>query len=85
VRHHHEKCDGSGYPDSLRGDAIPLLAQIMGIVDAYDAITTRRPYHDAQPSDSACSILRAQVEQGWRRRDLVEEFTSMMRQAPFVV
>ena len=85
VRHHHEKCDGSGYPDSLRGDAIPLLAQIMGIVDAYDAITTRRPYHEAQPSESAFGILSAQVERGWRRRDLVEEFTSMMRNAPFAV
>jgi putative two-component system response regulator len=85
VRHHHEKCDGSGYPDGLRGDAIPVLAQIMGIVDAYDAITTRRPYHDAQPSESAFAILASQVERGWRRRDLVDEFTSMMRSAPFAV
>ncbi len=42
VRHHHERLDGSGYPDGLEGDAIPLLAQIIGIVDVYDAITTDR-------------------------------------------
>jgi putative two-component system response regulator len=83
VRHHHEKCDGSGYPDRLRGDAIPLLAQILGIVDLYDAVTTRRPYQDAKPSDVAFNILRTQAERGWRRHDLVEEFTSMMRNAPF--
>ena len=44
VRHHHERLDGSGYPDGLRGDAIPLLAQIIGIVDVFDALTTERPY-----------------------------------------
>ena len=43
VRHHHERLDGTGYPDSLFGDRIPLLAQIMSIVDAYDAMTTERP------------------------------------------
>jgi putative two-component system response regulator len=43
VRHHHEKLNGSGYPDGLAGDAIPLLAQIMGVVDVYDALTTSRP------------------------------------------
>jgi putative two-component system response regulator len=83
VRHHHEKCDGSGYPDALRGDAIPLLAQILGIVDLYDAVTTRRPYQDAKPSEMAFGILRTQADRGWRRHDLVEEFTSMMRNAPF--
>ena len=49
VRHHHERLDGSGYPDGLRGDATPLLAQIMGIVDVFDALTTKRPYKVAQP------------------------------------
>ena len=47
VRHHHERQDGSGYPDGLAGDAIPLLAQIISIVDVFDAITTTRPYHIA--------------------------------------
>jgi hypothetical protein len=47
VRHHHERLDGSGYPDGLSGDAIPLVAQIMAVVDQYDAVTRRRPYQDA--------------------------------------
>src|SRR5438046_2033470 len=47
IRWHHERYDGTGYPDQLRGDAIPVAAQIVGIVDVYDALTTTRPYHPA--------------------------------------
>ena len=74
VRHHHERLDGSGYPDGLRGDDIPLLAQIIGIVDVYDALTTTRPYHAAQPPEAAFAELREEVRRGWRRADLVEAF-----------
>jgi putative two-component system response regulator len=74
IRHHHERLDGSGYPDGLRGNEIPLLAQIIGIVDVYDALTTTRPYHEAQPPEAAFAELRAEVERGWRRADLVEAF-----------
>jgi HD-GYP domain-containing protein (c-di-GMP phosphodiesterase class II) len=49
-RWHHELLDSSGYPDGLRGDAIPLLSQIIGIVDVFDALTTSRPYRAALPS-----------------------------------
>jgi putative two-component system response regulator len=70
VRHHHERLDGSGYPDGLRGDDIPLVAQIMTIVDIFEAVTTDRPYQAAE----AINILRRQGEQGWHRRDLVETF-----------
>ena len=83
VRHHHERLDGSGYPDGLSGDRIPLLAQIMGIVDVYDAVTTSRPYQHKQPSATAIEILRREVTLGWRRHDLVEEFAAMVRQAGF--
>jgi putative two-component system response regulator len=76
VRHHHERLDGSGYPDGLKGDAIPLVAQIMSIVDVYDAITTDRPYKSAAPPERACEELMAEVRRGWRRRDLVEAFTT---------
>jgi putative two-component system response regulator len=75
VRHHHERLDGSGYPDSLVGDAIPLLAQIIGIVDVYDALTTTRPYHQAVSSAEALAVLATEVQRGWRRADLVEAFT----------
>lgn len=50
VRHHHERVDGLGYPDQLRGDEIPLLARIIAVADAYNAMTSDRPYRDALPS-----------------------------------
>lgn len=74
IRHHHQKLDGSGYPDGLRGDEIPLLAQIMGIADVYDALTTDRPYRAAFSADAACEELRLETRRGWRRADLVEAF-----------
>jgi putative two-component system response regulator len=83
VRHHHERLDGSGYPDGLQGDAISLLAQIIGIIDVYDAVTTRRSYQQAEPSETAVEILRRQVVHGWRRHDLVEEFVGMIRERGF--
>ena len=81
VRHHHERLDGSGYPDGLKGDAIPLLAQIIGIVDVYDAMTTTRPYRAARSSDEALEALAGEVDRGWRRADLVQVFTQMRRSA----
>ena len=77
VRHHHERLDGSGYPDGLKGDAIPLLAQIMGIVDVYDAITTDRPYKPAATAARAYAELTEEVAKGWRRRDLVDAFIAL--------
>jgi putative two-component system response regulator len=82
VRHHHERLDGSGYPDGLKGDAIPLLAQIMGIVDVYDAITTARPYKAAASPEHARDELCAEVKRGWRRRDLVDAFIALELEEP---
>ena len=78
VRHHHERRDGSGYPDRLGGDSIPLLAQIISIVDVYDAVTTRRAYQTSISADEAIGILRSEVAKGWRSHDLVEEFISLI-------
>jgi putative nucleotidyltransferase with HDIG domain len=50
VRHHHERIDGCGYPDGLKGEEIPLVSRIIGVADAYDAMTSDRPYRDAMPS-----------------------------------
>ena len=79
VRHHHERLDGSGYPDGLRGDQIPLLAQIMSVVDVYDALTTERPYKRVMSPHEAFDELRREVSFGWRRRDLVDTFIRTMR------
>ena len=82
VRHHHERLDGSGYPDQLKGDAIPLLAQIMSIVDVYDALTTERPYKRAMTPAEAFEELMAEAQRGWRRQDLVETFVAVVRSSP---
>ncbi len=50
VRHHHERMDGNGYPDRLRGEEIPLVSRIIAVADAYNAMTSGRPYRDAMPS-----------------------------------
>ncbi|MGJ4802487.1 HD-GYP domain-containing protein [Luteimonas sp. SDU82] len=57
IRHHHEAVDGSGYPDGLRGDAIPLECWVLSLVDAYDAMTSRRPYHAPMPEAQAMRKL----------------------------
>ena len=76
VRHHHERQDGSGYPDGLRGADVPLLAQIIGVVDVFDALTSDRPYRAAMTRDDACAVLRDEVRRGWRDAGLVEAFLS---------
>lgn len=78
VRHHHEHVDGTGYPDGLKGDAIPLLAQITGVVDVFDALTTSRPYKATLSVEQACDVLRDEVRCGWRRSDLVETFIDLL-------
>ncbi len=58
VRHHHERFDGSGYPDGLAGDAIPVEARIVAACDAYSAMTTERPYQRARTQEDAIDELR---------------------------
>jgi HD-GYP domain-containing protein (c-di-GMP phosphodiesterase class II) len=62
VRHHHERIDGNGYPDRLEGDEIPILARIIAVADAYNAMTSDRPYRDAMPSRVARLRLAQAVE-----------------------
>lgn len=58
VRSHHERLDGRGFPDGLRGDMIPVEARIVAVADAFDAMTTRRPYRESRPPDQAMEELR---------------------------
>jgi putative two-component system response regulator len=83
VRHHHERADGTGYPDHLRGEDIPLLAQIISVVDVYDALTNERPYKPALPPDQAVRELRAEAARGWKSEALVEDFAAIAIQADF--
>lgn len=78
IRHHHEKYDGSGYPDGLRGDQIPLLALILQVVDIYDALTTERPYKRAYTPEEALKIMREETQKGWRDPVLVDVFADLL-------
>jgi putative two-component system response regulator len=77
VRHHHERIDGSGYPDRLVGAAVPLLAQMVGILDVFDALTTARPYRPALSFAAAMECLRDEVARGLHDRALVDILDAM--------
>ena len=79
IRHHHEKLDGSGYPDGLRGNAIPLTARVMQIVDVYDALTTERPYKKAFSVNDALHTMKEEVMKGWWDPRIFEQFEQLVR------
>jgi putative two-component system response regulator len=78
IRHHHERHDGSGYPDGLRGAEIPVTAAILQLVDVFDALTTDRPYRKASSIDGALEIMEAESARGWWDRDLLKSFREMV-------
>jgi putative two-component system response regulator len=78
VLSHHERLDGSGYPSGLRGDDIPLLAQIVGIVDVFDALTSVRPYRVALTPEEAARHLVREVQDGRFSRQYVDAFLSTL-------
>ena len=69
IRHHHEKLDGSGYPDGLKGDEISVPARIMAVVDIYDALVTGRPYRKGMSKEKALGILQLEAEEGKLDKD----------------
>ena len=85
IRHHHEKLDGSGYPDGLRGDAIPVTARVLQIVDVYDALTTERPYKKAFSIADALEIMTQEVTKGWWDPDIFERFAQLVSSGDAVV
>lgn len=74
IRHHHERWDGSGYPDGLVGNNIPLLAQVFQLVDIYDALTHERSYKPAFSPQEALRMMWDEVERGWRDPNLMTKF-----------
>lgn len=79
IRSHHERWDGSGYPDGLKGDKIPLVARILQLTDVYDALTTARPYKPALTHDEAVREIAEEASRGWRDPVLVEAFLRFHR------
>jgi putative two-component system response regulator len=84
IRSHHERWDGTGYPDGLRGEDIPLLARIMQVADIYDALTTARPYKPAFSHHHAIEIMLDEARRGWRDPDLVPLFAEVSQNGPAV-
>jgi putative two-component system response regulator len=79
IRHHHERLDGSGYPDGLKGEAIPLGARIISCVDVYDALHSPRPYRPALPHDKAVSVLLQETNSGYWDPTIVGTFVDVLR------
>ena len=78
IRHHHEKFDGSGYPDGLRGEAIPVTARVLQVVDVYDALTTERPYKKAFSVTEALQTMREEVAKGWWDPHIFAQFEQLV-------
>jgi putative two-component system response regulator len=78
IRHHHEKMNGTGYPDKLKGEDIPLTARILQIVDVYDALTTSRPYKQALGAEEALIVMRKEIAKGWWDPNVFAMFEKMI-------
>jgi putative two-component system response regulator len=79
IRHHHERWDGSGYPDGLKGEQIPQLARIIQIVDIYDALANPRPYKRAFTPQEALAVIQEETDRGWRDPHMVKVFVNLHR------
>lgn len=82
IRNHHERWDGSGYPDGLAGEEIPLLARILQVADIYDALITERSYKPALTPDGAFAVMEEEVRRGWRDPELIQLFASTIQTNP---
>jgi putative two-component system response regulator len=82
IRHHHEKLDGSGYPDGLKGDQIPLTARVQQVTDIYDALITDRPYRKALSHEEAIRIMQGEARRGWWDSALIRNFEALVCSQP---
>jgi len=78
IKHHHERMDGKGYPEGLKGYKIPFPARIVSVIDVYDTLTRRRPYRPAFSGEEAARILRYESENGMWDKKIVQEFLKMI-------
>ncbi len=79
IRHHHEKMDGSGYPDGLRGEQIPLSVRVLQVVDVYDALSTQRPYKPALSAAAAFDVMKSEVKKGWWDPEVLAAFEKLIK------
>jgi putative nucleotidyltransferase with HDIG domain len=79
IRHHHERWDGSGYPDGLRGEEIPLLARLLQVADIYDALVSPRPYKAASTPAQAVRTIQEEAARGWRDPRVVDLFCKLYK------
>ena len=79
VLHHHERWNGRGYPDRLKGEAIPIGARITAVAEAYSALTSWRPYHEAWDSRVALNEIRSDMERGRFDPRVVEALNEVFR------
>ncbi|HKA35815.1 MAG TPA: HD domain-containing phosphohydrolase [Thermoanaerobaculia bacterium] len=82
VYHHHERMDGSGYPDGLSGEAIPITARVTTIADVFDALTTARVYRGALSREEALRIMRDEVRKGWWDGRILDELQAVLETLP---
>ncbi|MCP3933721.1 MAG: response regulator [Bacteroidetes bacterium] len=82
VRYHHEKMNGTGYPEGLVGDEIPYLARIFQVTDVFDALTSERPYKKPLPLDEVVQILEDETAKGYWDPDIVSTFIDIIRNSP---
>jgi len=85
IRYHHERWDGSGYPDGLAGEEIPMTARVLQVVDVFDALTTDRPYRRAMSAAAALGALRDESTRGWWDGSVVVGWEALVRERPKLV
>jgi putative two-component system response regulator len=74
IRHHHERWDGSGYPDALKDNDIPYLAQVFQLIDIYDALCSERPYKKSFTPQESIDIMLEETDRNWRNPMLMKSF-----------
>lgn len=82
IRSHHEKQNGTGYPDRLKGGDVPLTARVLQTVDIYDSLTTNRPYRQALSQEKALGIMWEETGRGWWDAELVDALQGILQQSP---
>lgn len=79
IRNHHERLDGTGYPDGLKGDAISPLVRAVSVVDIYDALRSRRSYKEPFTLDMSFQVMWQEVDQGWWDRSILATWEKLVR------